>query len=141
MTPDQIRLVQASFAPVAALGDAAAMLFYTRLFELDPALRPMFPSAGMEGQSKKLMAMLTVAVHSLTNAGALVPALQSLGRRHAGYGVEPRHYDTVGAALLDTLAAALGEGFDERTRAAWTSAFVLIATTMQDAAAEIRRVA
>jgi hemoglobin-like flavoprotein len=135
MTPDQIRLIQTSFRPVAALGDTAAELFYHRLFQIDPDLRAMFPASGLEAQARKLMAMLTVAVHALAHPEALVPALQSLGRRHAGYGVEPRHYDTVGTALLDTLAAALGEAFDAPTRAAWTAAYTLIAETMQDAAA------
>ena len=137
MTPEDIHLVQTSFAPVARLGDAAAELFYARLFEIDPALRPMFPEVGRPAQAQKLMAMLTVAVRGLSEPAALLPVLESLGRRHVGYGVRPEHYDTVGAALLDTLHTALDEAFDAETRAAWVSAYSLIARTMQGAAAEV----
>lgn len=136
MTPEQIRLVQASFAPVAALGSEAARLFYARLFEIDPSLRALFPAAGMDEQEKKLVAMLAVAVRGLTDMGALVPALQALGRRHATYGVENRHYDIVGQALLDTLATALGKVFDVPTRTAWSTAYSTIAETMMVAAGE-----
>lgn len=137
MTPEQIRLVQASFTPVAALGSEAARLFYARLFEIEPSLRALFPATGMDEQAKKLVAMLAVAVRGLTDPGALVPALQALGRRHATYGVENRHYAIVGQALLDTLAAALGKAFDAHTRTAWSAAYSLIAETMMVAADEV----
>ena len=44
MTPHQKMLVQSTFAQVAPIAETAAALFYTRLFELDPSLRPMFTS-------------------------------------------------------------------------------------------------
>jgi hemoglobin-like flavoprotein len=135
VTPDQIRLAQNSFHPVAALGDTAAMLFYTRLFEPDPSLRAMFPIAVLEMQARKLAAILSVAVHGLTRVDALLSALRAPGRRHVGYGIEPVHCDTVGTALLNTIAAALGDQFDADTRAAWIAAYTLIATAMQQAAA------
>jgi hemoglobin-like flavoprotein len=43
MNPRQKELVQSSFAKVAPIADQAADLFYNRLFEIDPSLRPMFP--------------------------------------------------------------------------------------------------
>ena len=42
LTPTQISLVQGSFAQVAAIADAAAQMFYRRLFELDPTLSRLF---------------------------------------------------------------------------------------------------
>ncbi len=42
MTPDQIAWVQSSFAQVVPIADQAAVLFYDRLFHLDPAVRPLF---------------------------------------------------------------------------------------------------
>ena len=42
MNPEQITLVQNSFNLVEPIAEIAAGLFYNRLFELDPSLRPMF---------------------------------------------------------------------------------------------------
>jgi len=99
MTPEQKQLVQDSFAKVVPIADKAAELFYARLFELDPTLKSLF-KGGMAAQGKKLMTTLGVAVGSLNNLDALIPVLQNLGSGHVAYGVEGRHYDTVGAALL-----------------------------------------
>jgi hemoglobin-like flavoprotein len=60
--------------------------------------------------------------------------VQRLGQRHAGYGVQPHHYVTVGDALLWTLAQVFGPAFTSEVREAWTAAYVLLATIMQEAA-------
>jgi len=132
-----IALVQASFEKVLPIADPAAELFYNRLFELDPSLRPMF-KADMAEQKKKLMQMLTVAVRGLSRLDEIVPAVQALGRRHAGYHVRREHYATVGAALLWTLEQGLGPDFTPEVRAAWTEVYTVLATTMQAAAADVQ---
>lgn len=136
MTPEQVSLVQTSFKKVAPIADAAADIFYDRLFEMDPALRSLFPEQ-MGDQKKKLMQMLATAVTNLHQVGAIVPAVQDLGRRHVAYGIKPEHYDTVGGALLYTLEKGLGEDWTPEVAAAWTDTYVLVATTMKDAAAEV----
>lgn len=136
MTPPQTQLIRQSFALVAPIADTAAALFYKRLFELDPALRPMFPPS-LEAQGKKLMQMIGAAVGQLDKPQVLIPVLQNLGRRHVGYGVEDRHYDTVGTALLWTLEQGLGAAFTSDVRSAWTNLYGVIATTMKNAAAEV----
>jgi hemoglobin-like flavoprotein len=135
MTPEQIALVQASFAQVLPIADTAAALFYGRLFELDPSLRPMF-TGDIQEQGRKLMTTLKVVVNGLTRLEQLVPAVQSLGRRHAGYGVQDQHYDTVAAALLWTLGQGLGDAFTPEVAAAWATAYAVLADTMKAAAAE-----
>jgi hemoglobin-like flavoprotein len=136
MNVEQIALVQNSFSHVLPIADTAATLFYTRLFELDPALRPLF-RGDMQEQGRKLMAMLRLAVNGLNRLEELVPAVQDLGRRHVGYNVEAAHYDTVGAALLWTLAQGLGEAFTPTVEEAWTAAYTILSTTMKTAAAEV----
>jgi hemoglobin-like flavoprotein len=133
VTAAQNTLVQDSFADIATIADDAAMLFYQRLFELDPSLRRMFP-ADMTEQRKKLLQMLTAAVKGLDRLEQLVPVVQDLGRRHARYGVRESHYETVGEALLWTLEMGLGRGFTAQVRDAWVAVYGLLATTMQDAA-------
>jgi hemoglobin-like flavoprotein len=135
LTVHQKTLVQESFAIVAPIADDAAALFYRRLFELDPSLERMF-RGDMAEQRRKLMQMLTAAVKGLDRLDQLVPVVQDLGRRHATYGVEDRHYDTVGAALLWTLEKGLGKAFTPETKEAWATVYGILSTTMQEAARE-----
>ncbi len=135
VTPHQITLVQTTWEQVVPIADTAADLFYGKLFEIDPALKPMFPSE-MAEQKKKLMMTITVAVRGLGNVGALVPVLKSLGAKHVAYGVKDEHYATVGAALLWTLGQGLAEAFTEEVKAAWVAVYTLLADTMKAGAAE-----
>ncbi len=91
----------------------------------------------MGDQKKKLMQMLGAAVNGLNNLEAVVPVVQDLGRRHVAYGIKPEMYDTVGAALLYTLEKGLGDAWTPEVKEAWTETYVLVATTMKDAAAEV----
>ncbi len=134
MTPTQIKLVQDSFLLVLPIEDTAADLFYQRLFELDPSLRPLF-KGDLAKQKKMLMQTLSVAVRGLSKLDAVVPVLEHLGQRHVDYGVEDRHYETVGAALLWTLEKGLGAAYTAETAAAWTAVYALIAKVMKNAAA------
>jgi hemoglobin-like flavoprotein len=133
MTPQQITLVQNSWADVLPIQDTAAGLFYQRLFSLDPSVRPMF-KGDMREQGKKLMKMLGLIVNSLTRLDELIPVAQEMAVRHVGYGVEAKHYDTVGAALLWTLEQGLGSKFTGEVKAAWAAAYGTLAQVMKDAA-------
>jgi hemoglobin-like flavoprotein len=134
MHESQVTLVQESWEQVLPIADTAAQLFYSRLFELDPSLRRLFTQTDMAEQRKKLMQMITVAVRGLTRLDELVPAVEALGNRHAGYGVTDSHYGTVATALLWTLEKGLGEGFTPEVRAAWIETYTILATVMQNGA-------
>ncbi|MCJ2044975.1 globin domain-containing protein [Methylobacterium sp. J-078] len=137
MTPQQVTLVQDSFAKVRPIADTAADLFYGRLFEIAPGVRAMFPE-DMREQKKKLMAMLGLAVTNLHKPDTVVPALQALGRQHVAFGTQSAHYAPVGEALLWTLEQGLGPDFTPEVREAWTETYGLVARVMQDAAADMR---
>jgi hemoglobin-like flavoprotein len=137
MNSEQINLVQASFQQVRPIAATAANLFYGRLFELDPGLRPMFRK-DLEQQGRLLMTMLGAAVNGLTKLDTVVPVIRDLGNRHAGYGVRDEHYDTVGSALLWTLEQGLGEAFTGDVREAWTCAYELLSDVMKLGALEGR---
>ena len=130
MTSTQKALVQQTFAQLAPIADQAASLFYGRLFQVDPSLRPLF-KGDMTAQGKKLMQMIGFCVGKLDALDEIVPAVKQLGRRHAGYGVTPAHYDTVAGALLWTLEQNLGPAFTPDVKAAWTAVYGVLATTMQ----------
>jgi hemoglobin-like flavoprotein len=130
MTPAEKNLVQTTFATLVPIADHAAALFYDRLFEIDPSLRPLF-KGDLGEQGKKLMQMIGVAVNGLDTLDQLVPAVKDLGRRPAGYGVTDAHYDTVASALLWTLEKGLGSAFTPDVKAAWTTVYTVLATTMK----------
>lgn len=132
MTPEQKKLIQRSFEQVRAIGDAAARLFYARLFDLDPSLQLLF-KGNMDEQGKKLMEMLGLVVRGLDRLNELLPAVEALGRRHATYGVQDRHYKTVGAALLWTLDKGLGPAFTPDVREAWKTVYEVLAGAMKEA--------
>jgi hemoglobin-like flavoprotein len=133
MTPNQIDLVQRSWAQVAPMGEAAVLMCYERMFFMDPSLRMLF-RGDMKQQARKVMAMISFIVTGLTRLEETMPLVKSMGRRHAGYGVVDEHYDTVGAALLWTLEQGLGRAFTPAVREAWTAALGVLASTMKDAA-------
>ena len=133
MTPmDRIR-VQDSFEAVKPIADEAARLFYGRLFEIAPEVKPLF-TGNMEEQGVKLMKTLAIAVAGLNNLDALVPVLQKLGQNHVPYGVKAEHYPKVGEALLWALGEGLGDAFTPEVKDAWAEVYGILADTMMSAA-------
>lgn len=129
MTPDQIDLVQSSFAKVVPIADIAADLFYGRLFEIAPEVKPLFRD-DMREQGRKLMTTLGVVVSGLKDLDAILPAAKALAVRHVGYGVAAADYKPVGAALIWTLEKGLGEDFSPEVRSAWLVAYATLSSVM-----------
>ncbi len=122
MTPDQVKLVQESFAKVAPISETAAVLFHDRLFEVAPSMKALFP-ADMTEQRRKLMATLAAVVNGLGNLESILPAATALARRHVSYGAKAEHYPVVGGALLWTLEEGLGDGWTTEVADAWTETY------------------
>jgi hemoglobin-like flavoprotein len=139
MTADQRYLIRKSFAALEPLGTVPALVFYRRLFEIDPGLRPLFRN-DIEVQSAKLLDMLGSLISHLESTSLLETELHQMGARHAGYGVEPGHYATVGGALLDMLAEVLREQFTPATREAWTTLYGAVADAMLAGAQNVEHV-
>ncbi len=136
MTPQQKSLIRSSWRAVEPIADEAAAMFYDRLFELDPNLRPLFGNSDMSSQRTKLVTALGAVVAGLDRLDRVIPALEDLGRRHAGYGVEDRHYETVGSALLWTLEQGLAEVWNADLEDAWSTAYATVSSVMRDAMRE-----
>jgi hemoglobin-like flavoprotein len=133
MTPRQIALVRQSWVKVQPIADEAAAMFYERLFEIDPALKALFRGDRLE-QGRKLMTMLSVAIHALERIDSLA-GLQDLGARHVRYGVRVEHYPRVAEALLWTLEKGLGASFTAEVKEAWGAFYAKVAHRMQAGAA------
>jgi hemoglobin-like flavoprotein len=133
MNDHTISLVRESFDLVEPIAPQAAALFYANLFEADPSLQRLF-RGDLQVQGHQLMQMITLAVDTLDNPDVLMPALRSLGQRHAGYGVRDAHYDSVGAALMKTLRQGLAVAFTPEVEEAWANVYGVLAGTMKEAA-------
>ncbi len=129
MTPTQVKLIQDSFAKVAPISAQAAALFYGRLFEIAPEVKPLF-KGDMKDQGRKLMATLAVVVNGLSDLNSILPAASTLAERHVAYGVTPDHYAPVGAALLWTLERGLGAQWTQELAAAWAAAYATLSSFM-----------
>jgi hemoglobin-like flavoprotein len=134
MKPETITLVQESFQKVLPIADQAMVIFYDKLFEIDPELKKLFPQdpEAMGSQRNKLRDMLASAVAGLSNLDKLVPILKGLGERHVSYKVEVKDYDSVGAALIATLEAGLGDAFTSEVKDAWVEAYTTMASVMTE---------
>lgn len=135
MTPDQVYLIRKSFAELGRHDHVAALVFYRRLFEIDPALRPLFTN-NIEDQSRKLLDMLGVLIAMLERPIGLDMELRAMGSRHRDYGVKDEHYAAVGQALLDMLSEVLDKRFTPDVRTAWVGLYTAVQTLMQKGAAE-----
>jgi len=133
LSAKETQLIQSSFKQVVPIADAAAEIFYAKLFEYDPALKKLF-KGDMKKQGQMLMTTLKAAVDGLNNLPALVPVLQGLAKRHLAYGVKVDDYTPVGNALLYTLHKGLGDKFTPDVRQAWVNVYGIIANVMRTAA-------
>ncbi len=132
MTPTQVELVQSSFAKVVPIAPQAAALFYGRLFETHPEVKPLF-KGDMAEQGAKLMATLGTVVRSLNRLDEILPTVKTLAVRHNAYGVKPAHYTAVGDSLIWTLEQGLGDAFTPETREAWLTAYGALSGVMIEA--------
>jgi len=133
--PDVHYLVQTTFELVAARKEEAAAIFYTKLFELAPQVRPLFAKTDIRVQGQMLMNMIAAAVRGLDRIEELRPVLVDLGKRHAAYGTEIPHYAVVEACLLYTVETLSGDAFNLDVKLAWTEIYNFIAGTMIEASA------
>jgi hemoglobin-like flavoprotein len=125
MTPRQVELVKETWRGVVPIRDTFADLLYRKLFDLDPALRPLF-KGDLREQGRNLTAMMSNAVLHLQQPDKVMRGLHELGRRHAQYGVQEQHYATLGTALILSLGLSLGEAFTHEARRAWEEAYELL---------------
>jgi hemoglobin-like flavoprotein len=127
-------LIRASWAAIEPNADEVAELFYARVIELDPRLDALFRHADMARQRMVLMQTLGIVVRNIDRLDQILPEVEALGRRHAGYGVRADHYPIVGRALLWTLERGLGDAFTSETAIAWADAYRRISSAMIEAA-------
>jgi nitric oxide dioxygenase len=140
MTPQQIDLVQDSFALIVPRRAEASAVFYERLFALAPETRVLF-KGDLTDQGRKLMQVLATIVRNLHDLGPLLDSVEYLAQRHVGFGVRDDHYAIVGQVLIETLHECLGDNFTPQTERAWGYAYTILSGRMIRAAREWRSLA
>ena len=131
MTPEQIQLVRVTWEVAARDPDILTTNFYAHLFAIDSGIARMFGGVEMATQKKKLAQSLAVVVTALDDLDSLLPALSALGKRHVNYGVESRHFDAVGDALIWALRDSVGDAFTVEAQHAWANAYAVVASVMR----------
>jgi len=134
MTPEQIDLIGASFTTASTQRPDMAELFYEKLFNQDPSLKPLF-KGDIRAQAAKLGSVLAMVVRNLDKLDEIMEPVRALAVRHVDYGVEDHHYTTVGGALIETLREAAGvDDFTPETEEAWATAYGALSGAMIAAA-------
>jgi len=140
MTTKQIGLIKSSWSLVAAIDPrTVGSLFYNRLFEIAPEVRPMFSRTSVPEQSKKLLVMLSYVISKLDKLEDIIEEVVKLAHHHASYGVKEEHYTVVGAALLWTLEQGLGDNWNEELKEAWTVCYITLSSAMINAAEYVKK--
>lgn len=138
MKTNQISLVKESFGLVAKIpAETVGSLFYNRLFEIAPEVKPMFRNADIPEQSRKLLSMLSYIISKLDNLDTILDDVAKLSQRHVKYGVQDYHYEKVGEALLWTLEQGLGKNWNEETQEAWIACYTLLSGAMKGMSQEV----
>jgi len=130
-----VETLEESFDLVAPKGDELISTFYDRLFETAPAVKPLFEKVDMERQRQALLNMLVVLRESLRDLDDIVPDLEDLGARHAGYGARPDHYPVVGQALIGAMSEVAGDAWKPEYTSAWEEAYGVVKDVMLSGAA------
>jgi hemoglobin-like flavoprotein len=131
MTTNTIDLVKNSWALVAKIDmETVGGLFYNKLFEIAPEVKPMFSRSVMPEQSKKLLGMLSYVISKLDRLDDILDEVKKLALRHNVYGVKAAHYTAVGTALLWTLEQGLDTYWNNELEVAWTEVYTVLSGAM-----------
>jgi hemoglobin-like flavoprotein len=127
--------LRASYALFLADGSRLAAIFYAKMFERYPGVRPLF-KADIRAQEEKLMDSLRAVVQHAEAPDGLRAELQAMGARHVKYGAKPEHYPLVCGLLLECMADAAGSAWTTQLAAEWEQALQIVSDIMLEGAAQ-----
>lgn len=98
--------------------EVAPLVFYRRLFELDPQIRILF-KADIAEESRVFMDRIGALITRLDRPDVLAAEVRELGAGLGADGVTDGHHAAVKQALVDMLSQTLGAAFTPDARQAW----------------------
>ena len=131
----QVEALETSFDLIAPRGDEVVDRFYSRLFATDQRIQQMFDQVDMARQKQSLLNTLVVVRESLHDLSDVIPDLQALGARHAGWCVRPADYPIVIQCLLTTMQEVGGSDWKPEYTDAWAEALETVQGVMLERAA------
>jgi hemoglobin-like flavoprotein len=130
LLPMNVDVLETSFDLVAPRGEELVTVFYERLFERAPHVRPLFAHTDMARQRSMLLAALVLLRKSLRDLDSIAPKLRELGARHVAYGATADAYPVVGEVLLASMADIAGDAWNDEIAAEWAGAYGVVADLM-----------
>ncbi|NXC88166.1 NGB protein, partial [Cercotrichas coryphoeus] len=141
----QRALIRESWRRVSGSPVQHGLVLFTRLFDLDPDLLPLFqynckqfasPQECLSAPEfldhiRKVMLVIDAAVSHLENLPCLEEYLCNLGKKHQAVGVKVESFSTVGESLLYMLEKCLGAAFSPEVQEAWSKLYSAVVKAMQ----------
>lgn len=129
MTEASLQRIAANYELLASRMYTLTQLFYQRLFEALPQVRPLF-RIDIDLQSQHLAAALALIVRNLRLLDVLEQPLMELGADHTRAGVRPQHYPIVCQIMVQTLRDASGQSWSDQLQCDWDDALLRISQIM-----------
>ncbi|XP_042727501.1 neuroglobin [Lagopus leucura] len=141
----QQELIRESWRRVSGSPVQNGVVLFSRLFDLDPDLLPLFQYNCKQFASpqeclaapefldhiRKVMLVIDAAVSHLDDLPCLEEYLCNLGKKHQAVGVKVESFSTVGESLLYMLEKCLGAAFSPDAREAWIKLYSAVVKAMQ----------
>jgi hemoglobin-like flavoprotein len=118
-SPEQVRLVQDSFALVAPQAEAFVARFYEALFEQYPATRTLFAQSRFAMTQKQVLSAFVLAIQGMDNPDKVAPVLMRLGARHVRFGVLPSYLAMFERPALVALREFTKDAWNDELERAW----------------------
>ena len=129
MTPEQISIIEATWADISGKDSELVALFYETLLSEQPQYKDLFQSDPKE-QSKKFAEMLITIIHGLRYIDRLTGRLQELGASHRDYGVVADDYEIVEDILIRSISEVRHRSLSEEETLAWKTALQALSEIM-----------
>lgn len=136
MNQEQTALIEESWDYVITNTEEAGKIFYDKLFDIAPEVRPLFKE-DIDSQADKLISLISFVVGKIDDLESIMKDVEDLGIRHNRYNVEPEHYAKVGEALLATLEKGASDIWTDKHAEAWGIVYNLLSDIMIKAAAKV----
>lgn len=129
LSAETIAVIKSTAPVLQEHAEALTRLFYARMFEHNPEVKPYFnPAHQRSGEQQRALAGAIVAYAThIDRLQALGPAVRLIAHKHASLGVQPEHYPIVGENLLGAIAELLGEAATPEILGAWGEAYGVLA--------------
>jgi len=136
---EKVKMCKETWKKPETNADQFADIFYTQLFVIDPSAKPLFKSANMKKQGRKLVKMISLALANIADPEKVESVVRALAVRHVSYGVKEAHFPSVGQALIYALEKENAKEWTPEAKQSWIWLYGSISKTMVAALKEAQQ--